>query len=279
MPIFPHLGHSVFASMRSVWTWCLSTVCTIESFCRSAEGKSDGFVLVVTVLQGWSAPVRNRVFISLRWTNPGRTSVFRSAAVAMQNVLLAAFRRRQEVATVCAEDQRTNCGHGAVVVDAVVAVVAVAAVTCTGCAPRKSLLESRPEHRMDFFGAAHVKILVEPAPRDSGSHPRQQSTSHAPGTVQGWVETENGLPLAGCLALAQGCCGSFLGMNLDNPFGHLNDRRNRDGHQRPPCARRRKRTQGHVRHAELPHGKFPAGSLLLPLGAEERTEAQRFDVC
>lgn len=27
----------------------------MESFCRSAEGKSDGFVLVVTVLHAWSA--------------------------------------------------------------------------------------------------------------------------------------------------------------------------------------------------------------------------------
>ncbi len=57
MPTLPHLGHSVLASMRSVWIWCRSTVWTIESFCRSAEGKSDGFVLVVTVLQGWSTPV------------------------------------------------------------------------------------------------------------------------------------------------------------------------------------------------------------------------------
>lgn len=54
-PRLPHLGQSVFVSIRSVCTWCLSTVWTIESFCRSAEGKSDGFVRVVTVFHGWSA--------------------------------------------------------------------------------------------------------------------------------------------------------------------------------------------------------------------------------
>jgi len=44
-------------------------------------------------------------------------------------------------------------------------------------------------------------------------------------------------------------------MNLDNPFGHFNDRHNRHGHQRPPFARRRKRTRGRARSAELPYGK------------------------
>jgi hypothetical protein len=51
IPRLPHLGQSVFASMRSVCTLCLSTVWTIDSFVRSAEGKSEGFVLVVTVFQ------------------------------------------------------------------------------------------------------------------------------------------------------------------------------------------------------------------------------------
>lgn len=83
---------------------------------------------------------------------------------------------------------------------------------------------------------------------------------------EAWWKPENGLSLAGRLALAQGCCGSFLGMNLDNPFGHINDRHNRDGHQRPPCARRRKRTQGHAKHAELPHGTNSSRELAITIG-------------
>lgn len=50
----PHLGQSVLASIFSVCTLCLSTVWTIESFCRKREGKSEGFVVVVIVLGGWS---------------------------------------------------------------------------------------------------------------------------------------------------------------------------------------------------------------------------------
>jgi hypothetical protein len=49
------------------------------------------------------------------WPNfsskPRPTSIFRSAAVAVKNVLLAALGCRQEIAAVCAEDQGTNCGH------------------------------------------------------------------------------------------------------------------------------------------------------------------------
>lgn len=110
-PRLPHLGQSVFVSIRSVCTWCLSTVWTIESFCRSAEGKSDGFVRVVTVFHGWSASgQQTNLCAPARDSRP--TSVLSSAAVAMENILLAALGRGQKVAAVCAENQRPNCRHG-----------------------------------------------------------------------------------------------------------------------------------------------------------------------
>jgi len=58
----PHFGQSVFVSILSVWTLCLSTVWTIESFWRKREGKSEGFVRVVMVLGGWSGKPISRGF-------------------------------------------------------------------------------------------------------------------------------------------------------------------------------------------------------------------------
>lgn len=54
MPTRPHLEQSIFGSIWPDWRLFLSIVWTDESFWRSGEGKSEGFVRVTIVREGIS---------------------------------------------------------------------------------------------------------------------------------------------------------------------------------------------------------------------------------
>jgi hypothetical protein len=112
IPFLPHLGHSIFESTRSVCTLCFSTTCTVESSCRSGEGKSVGFVLVTIVLEEVSGlcSVCRPAQLSAVSCFP-LTLIVCAAAIASQGMPLVPRRFCQQIAAVRTEDQRSNGGH------------------------------------------------------------------------------------------------------------------------------------------------------------------------
>jgi hypothetical protein len=111
----PHFSHVSLVN-ASVLTLCRSTVWTVDSCWRRSDGKSVGLLLVTIVFEAVS--VRRSMFSSYRLTAGCRipdvllTSIFGAAAFAHQDVLRIALRCRQEIATVGAEDKRSDGSHG-----------------------------------------------------------------------------------------------------------------------------------------------------------------------
>jgi len=102
----------VFASNFSVWTICLSTVWTVDSFWRKSEGKSEGFVFVVMDFEGWS--VRQRVSanqMAIIQSSNVLTSALHPTAAANEYVARVSLRRREQIAAVCAEYYGSDGRH------------------------------------------------------------------------------------------------------------------------------------------------------------------------
>lgn len=119
--------------------------------------------------------------------NPRPTSVFRSAAVAMENILLAALGRRQKIAAVRAENQGTDRGHGDV------------AVVWSSFAQRNSMFAFPARRSTGFLQRNPPENLVEPASRKQRNPPEPpQARKHGPRKPH-WKACEAHAPETGWL--------------------------------------------------------------------------------
>lgn len=94
-----------------VFTSSSEMVCTSDRFARKADGKAVGLETVTTVLEDVSAHVWSACY-GLIWSAPiSPTLAICAADSAGQDDILFASTAVEQISTVCAEDERANCGH------------------------------------------------------------------------------------------------------------------------------------------------------------------------
>lgn len=109
-PHFSQVSVLVAASVRILWR---STVWTVDSFCRSSEGKSDGFVCVTISLKTVSRSLFCQQSQELQRCDFLRTLtlVLFAAGFASEDVLLVAFRCGQKITAAGTEYQGADHTH------------------------------------------------------------------------------------------------------------------------------------------------------------------------
>src|SRR5271168_4050133 len=105
--ILPHSGHVIWMTA----SFCISlrsTVWIADLFCLRSEGKEEAFVVVVIVSEAVSTTYQDLPQMPVRMI---LTFVLCSTTPTYQNGVLISSRIIEEIAAVCAEDERPNCRH------------------------------------------------------------------------------------------------------------------------------------------------------------------------